>query len=411
MIVWTKQEWLKELDKFSSMVKESKKYERVPYSVWCSLTKIPDGYNIQMVLNPCFYYVITITDGIIESEINLDQEAPSFIQFLKDKYSTLIAALMVEVIPIKKLLDVAALHENSSMTNCTTVASNLTTATPNTVLNSYEYIGTNNYASTGTAITDWSVLDYANIKINGEPLTASKLNGTITLDNSGLNTTIQEAIKEAFNQMNKEEKENKNMNFFKNFEFGPVKNDSVRLSPYGLAVQNMDKTWVAYDGNQEVIIDVDVFNFEGKNLIYKIPVAPQSIREGDMIIHQGKAMYVLHDAEEGDTSIIVIDPRAGESKEILPTRSPFGFNFVTKLVSLLDMTGIDANPDNPFGNMWMLALMGDKDCDMGSAMMAMMMMNSENCDFDMSNSMMMYALMSGDNKDMLLPMMLMAGRK
>ena len=411
MIVWTKQEWLKELDKFSSMVKESKKYERVPYSVWCSLTKIPDGHNIQMVLNPCFYYVITITDGIIEREINLDQEAPSFIQFLKDKYSTLIAALMVEVIPIKKLLDVAALHENSSMTNCTTVASNLTTATPNTVLNSYEYIGTNNYASTGTAITDWSVLDYANIKINGEPLTASKLNGTITLDNSGLNTTIQEAIKEAFNQMNKEEKENKDMNFFKNFEFGPVKNDSVRLSPYGLAVQNMDKTWVAYDGNQEAIIDVDVFNFEGKNLIYKIPVAPQSIREGDMIIHQGKAMYVLHDAEEGDTSIIVIDPRAGESKEILPTRSPFGFNFVTKLVSLLDMTGIDANPDNPFGNMWMLALMGDKDCDMGT-MMAMMMMNSENCDFDMSNPMTMLAFTSGNDSDKaLIMMMMMAGRK
>lgn len=410
MIVWTKQEWLKELDKFSSMVKESKKYERVPYSVWCSLTKIPDGHNIQMGLNSCFYYVITITDGIIARDINLDQEAPSFIQFLKDKYSTLTATLMLnantEVIPIKKLLDVAALHENNSMTNCATVASNSATATSDIVLNNYDYIG-----STGTAITDWSILDYAGIKINNEPLTASKINGTITLDNSGLNTTIQEAIKEAFNQMNKEEKENKDMNFFKNFEFGPVKNDNVRLSPYGLAVQNMDKAWVAYDGNQEAIIDVDVFNFEGKNLIYKIPAAPQSIHEGDMIIHQGKAMYVLHDAEEGDTSIIVIDPRAGESKEILPARSPFGFNVVTKLVSLLDMTGIDANPDNPFGNMWMLALMGDKDCDMGSAMMAMMMCN--NGSMDMSNPMMMFALMnnSEDKNSMMLPMLMMMNQQ
>lgn len=408
MIVWTKQEWLKELDKFSSMVKESKKYERVPYSVWCSLTKIPDGHNIQMGLNSCFYYVITITDGIIARDINLDQEAPSFIQFLKDKYSTLTVTLILnantEVIPIKKLLDVAALHENNSMTNCATVASNSATFTPNTVLN--------NYTSTDTAITtDWSVLDYANITIGGEPLTASKINSTITLDNSGLNTTIQEAIKEAFNQMNKEEKENKDMNFFKNFEFGPVKNDSVRLSPYGLAVQNMDKTWVAYDGNQEAIIDVDVFNFEGKNLIYKIPAAPQSIREGDMIIHQGKAMYVLHDVEKGDTSIVVIDPRAGESKEILPARSPFGFNVVTKLVSLLDMTGIDANPDNPFGNMWMLALMGDKDCDMGSAMMAMMMCN--NGSMDMSNPMMMFALMnnSEDKNSMMLPMLMMMNQQ
>ena len=54
--------------------------------------------------------------------------------------------------------------------------------------------------------------------------------------------------------------------------------------------------------------------------------------------------------------------------------------------------------------------MGDKDCDAGT-MMAMMMMNNGSCNFDISNPMMMYALMSGDNKDMLLPMMLMAGRK
>ena len=413
MIVWTKQEWLKELDKFSSMVKESKKYERVSYPVWCSLTKIPDGHNIKMVLNPSFDYVITITDEIIEREINLDQEAPSFIRFLKDKYSTLTAILMLNsrAVPIKELLNVAALHENSGMTNCATVASNSTKATSNIVLNGYDYIGTDNYASTGTTITDWSVLDYADIKIDGEPITASKLNGTIAIDNSGLNITIQEAVKEAFNQVFKEEKENKDMNFFKNFEFGPVKSDSVRLSPYGLAVQNMDKTWVTYDGNQEAIIDVDVFNFEGKNLIYKIPAAPQSIREGDMIIHQGKAMYVLHDVEEDATSIVVIDPRAGESKEILPTRSPFGFNFVTKLISLLDMTGIDANPDNPFGNMWMLALMGDKDCDMGSAMMAMMMCN--NGSMDMSNPMMMFALMnnSEDKSSMMLPMLMMMNQQ
>ena len=107
----------------------------------------------------------------------------------------------------------------------------------------------------------------------------------------------------------------------------------------------------------------------------------------------------------------MIDPRAGESKEILFTKSPFGFTFVTKLVSLLDMSGINANIDSPFGNLLPLAMMGDKDCDTGTMMAMMMMMNSESCSFDMSNPMMMYALMSGDNKDMLLPMMLMAGRK
>lgn len=201
------------------------------------------------------------------------------------------------------------------------------------------------------------------------------------------------------------------MNFFKNFEFGPVKNDTVRLSPYGLAVKNLDGSWVSYDGASDSIIDVDVFNFEGKNLIYKIPAAPHTVHAGDMIIHQGKAMYVVADVCEGDTCVSVIDPRAGESKEILFTKSPFNFTFVTKLVSLLDMSGINANTDNPFGNLWPLALMGDKDCDAATMMAFMMMNNSESCNFDISNPMMMYALMSGDNKDMLLPMMLMANRK
>ena len=201
------------------------------------------------------------------------------------------------------------------------------------------------------------------------------------------------------------------MNFFKNFEFGPVKNDTVRLSPYGIAVKNLDGSWVSYDGASDSIIDVDVFNFEGKNLIYKIPVAPHTVRAGDMIVHQGKGMYVLNDVCEGDTCVSVIDPRAGESKEILFTKSPFGFTFIMKLVSLLDMSGIEANPDNPFGNLWPLALMDDEDCDAATMMAMMMMNNSEDYNFDMSNPMMMYALMSGDNKDMLLPMMLMADRK
>ena len=265
----------------------------------------------------------------------------------------------------------------------------------NTVLNT-------NYATT----TDWTYT-------NKSDTTGYAINGTYSVDN-----TIQSEIGEIKAQLdqiisNKSEnkKEKKDMNFFKNFEFGPVKNDTVRLSPYGLAVKNLDGSWVSYDSASDSIIDVDVFNFEGKNLIYKIPVAPHTVRAGDMIIHQGKGMYVVADVCEGDTCISVIDPRAGESKEILFTKSPFNFTFVTKLVSLLDMSGIDANPDNPFGNLWPLALMGDKDCDAATMMAFMMMNNSEGCSFDMSDPMMMYALMSSDNKDMLLPMMLMANRK
>lgn len=273
--------------------------------------------------------------------------------------------------------------------------SNYATTTANTVLNT-------NYGTT-TIWTD-------TITDNG---TYYPSNGIYSPNHATQSEVdkIKAQIENIKTNISENKKEKKDMNFFKNFEFGPVKGDTVRLSPYGLAVKNLDGSWVSYDGKTDSIIDVDVFNFEGKNLIYKIPAAPHTVRDGDMIVHQGKAMYVVADVCEGDTCVSVIDPRAGESKEILFTKSPFNFTFVTKLVSLLDMSGINANPDNPFGNMWPLALMGDKDCDAATMMAFMMMTNNEGYSFDMSNPMMMYALMSGDNKDMLLPMMLMAGRK
>lgn len=255
-----------------------------------------------------------------------------------------------------------------------------------------------------------------NYTVNYAPSPYSAIATSDVISNSNLATTQSfkqeyDTIWQTMTATIDNKKEKKDMNFFKNFEFGPVKNDTVRLSPYGLAVKNLDGSWVSYDAASDSIIDVDVFNFEGKNLIYKIPAAPHTIHAGDMIVHQGKGMYVVADVCEGDTCVSVIDPRAGESKEILFTKSPFGFTFIVKLVSLLDMSGINANPDNPFGNLGPLALMGDKDCDAATMMAFMMMNNSEGCSFDMSNPMMMYALMSGDNKDMLLPMMLMVDRK
>lgn len=194
-------------------------------------------------------------------------------------------------------------------------------------------------------------------------------------------------------------KEKKDMNFFKNFEFGPVKNDTVRLSPYGLAVKNLDNSWVSYDAASDSIIDVDVFNFEGKNLIYKIPAAPHTVRAGDMIVHQGKGMYVLTDVCEGDTCVSVIDPRAGESKEILFCKNMFGFNYVTKLVSILNgfgnSTDFSPSSDDPFGNMWMLALLSNENEDLSSSILPLMLMNqfnpSANTDknnFNMNNPLM-----------------------
>ena len=387
MVIWTPEQWGRELDNFSARV-QAKDYDSIPYTNWQTLfgfTKLNPSEKIVLAIDSTGKMTLTVSNS--QFNMNCYMLLP-LKSYLEDTYYELPVQAAARL--TFNVNDLTA-YKKMDLSN-----SNYATITAaNTVLKT-------NYTTTA----DWTYTNKSNT-------TGGTINGTYNPYN-----TIQsevDKIKVQLNQIinnkseNKEEK--KNMNFFKNFEFGPVKNDTVRLSPYGLAVKNLDGSWVSYDGASDSIIDVDVFNFEGKNLIYKIPAAPHTVRAGDMIVHQGKGMYVVADVCEGDTCVSVIYPRAGESKEILFTRSPFNFTFVTKLVSLLDMSGINANTDNPFGNLWPLALMSDKDCDAATMMAMMMMMNSEGCNFDMSNPMMMYALMSGDNKDILLPIILMANRK
>lgn len=368
MVIWTPEQWEKELNEFAAAV-HKKKFDKIPYDKWKKLWSWRDLPNTtDIYLKVCAgttNRIMISPKGEPDFIIFIDSEENwSFIKYLQSKYPTIFGfAEPSTPYPITGLVQP---HLTTDMTYYTS--------------SPYSVIATSDVISNSNLATQSYKQEYDTI---WQTMTA-------TIGNK---------------------KEKKDMNFFKNFEFGPVKNDTVRLSPYGLAVKNLDGSWVSYDAASDSIIDVDVFNFEGKNLIYKIPAAPHTVRAGDMIVHQGKGMYVVADVCEGDTCVSVIDPRAGESKEILFTKSPFGFTFVTKLVSLLDMSGINANTDNPFGNLWPLALMGDKDCDAATMMAFMMMNNSEGCNFDMSNPMMMYALMSGDNKDMLLPMMLMADRK
>lgn len=386
MIVWTPSQWEQELNNFAARVR-AKDYERIPYTNWQAMvnfTKLKSSKKIVLAIDSTGK--MTLTAGNSQFSMN-SYGMLSLKDYLEDTYFEL--SIQAASSLSFNINDLTA-YRKVELSN-----SNYATVTANTVLNT-------NYGTT----TIWT-------DTKADSVTYYPINETYNLSNTIQSEMdrIKVQIEDIKTNISENKKEKEDMNFFKNFEFGPVKNDTVRLSPYGLAVKNLDNSWVAYDAASDSIIDVDVFNFEGKNLIYKIPAAPHTIHAGDMIVHQGKAMYVLTDVCEGDTCVSVIDPRAGESKEILFTKSPFGFTFVVKLVSLLDMSGIGASTDSPFGNLLPLALMGDKDCDAGTMMAMMMMMNSEGCNFDMSNPMMMYALMSGDNKDMLLPMMLMAGRK
>lgn len=208
-----------------------------------------------------------------------------------------------------------------------------------------------------------------------------------------------------YEKKDNEEKENKMKGF--NFDFGKITNDSIRMSMYGMAVKNTSGVWTAYDKNTGDLMDVDVFNFDGSNFLFKMPVAIKDIAVGDVVIHARKPMFVISKTEAGD--LVAVDPVAGEKKTIMPTRSPFGFNFCTKIISLFDnLMGNSEAPsaDNPFGSLWMLILMDGKS-DMKDMLIPMMLMNQANGSTNAFNPMMLMLMNDGDMKDMAIPLMLM----
>lgn len=196
----------------------------------------------------------------------------------------------------------------------------------------------------------------------------------------------------------KEEKENKKMNF--NFDFGPVDN-SVRMSMYGMAIKNANNTYVAYDAKTKQIMDVDIVSFEGaSDFMYKMPVAIKDIAVGDVVVHSRKPMFVS--AIGKDNRLEVMDIYSGEEKTIVLAQSPFGFNFATKVVSLINFGGADSA--NPFGNILPFMLMSNNK-SMDNVLPFILMNGQGNIQ---NNPMLMYALMSKDSnmKDML-PFLLM----
>lgn len=227
------------------------------------------------------------------------------------------------------------------------------------------------------------------------------------IDNDYIDDRINKVLNEqnTFNNNVDDKKGNKKMKAF-NFDFGPCTTDNIRMSMYGLAVKNANGTWVSYNPESKEIIDVDIFNFDGGKFLYKMPVAIKDVKVGDIVIHNRKAMFVIEIAETGMTAI---DPQAGEEKKILLTKSPFGFNFATKVVSLFNMTSDAPTPDAPFGNMLPFLMMSENsgEFDMNTMLMLSMMGGQGGMDFS-KNPMMMYFLMKDSkNADDLLPLMFM----
>ena len=204
------------------------------------------------------------------------------------------------------------------------------------------------------------------------------------------------------------------MDIMKNFNFGPC-GDRAKISHLGIAVQNSNGEWVSYDKENNEIVNVDLINFGCDNFVYMMPVAIKDVAEGDAIIHNRHVMFVTR--AKGKT-INVIDVTDGEIKKILPTKSIFGFDFVTKIVSLVDFTASAANEDNPFGNMLPFLLLSNNNRD-DALPLALMMMNGNNGlnliqDNPQSSIMLMAMMMTngrnGCDMQNLLPLMFLMNK-
>lgn len=282
--------------------------------------------------------------------------------------------------------------------------------------------------STATELFNYTVRDQAAIdrleaktsenrnEINHLDNRLDELNGCITVLTDGLSkandaiyslreelTDFEIELEEKENKKKVKNKENNTMKNF-NFDFGPCTNDNVRMSMYGLAVKNAAGTYVSLNPSTKEVVDVDIFNFDGGKYLFKMPVAIKDIAVGDVIIHNKKPMFVEGVSARGD--ILAIDPVAGERKEVMLTRSPFNFNYATKVVNLFGAGGMATpNADNPFGNMLPFMLMNEEDTNI-DPMMLMFMMN-QNGGANTSafgNPMMMYFLMK--DKGEIDPMMM-----
>lgn len=360
VIELTKNEWIRILDKFQTEIKPYGSYEKMPYEEWRNINpnKPYDEIGIEITSKSIilhYYKVDSDTQNpILDSWFHYRfSKSSSFGQYFIKEY------LNTE----EKNMGFSKISNSNDIFSTTINNSNDTTE-----------------ANIATINTDWNITLDANVnKVDIERL--------------------EQEIDKLKVEIKNKEKEDKNMF---DFDFGKVNSEAIRLSAYGIAVKNASNVWVSYDAKSEQIINVDILNISGNNLLYKIPVAFSQVKTGDTIIHARKPMFIV-DFTEDHKAFIAVDIMAGEEKTIIPCKSPFGFDFVTKVVSIMDF-GPAPDSTNPFGNMLPLMLMGDNK-ELDPMMMYFCMgMGGNN---QQINPMMMYMLMGdkGKNSDDLFKMM------
>lgn len=232
---------------------------------------------------------------------------------------------------------------------------------------------------------------------------------------SPIRSTFEKEYEAYFNGNDSEGDDN--MNLFGNIEFGKLKNrGNYALTLKGLAYlknSNSDDgscaSYVQYDPETDSVEDVTPFvlkDMDVRDFVYKMPVALSAVSRGDILLDKGKPVFVK--AVDGST-FTVVEPYTCEVKTLLAAKNAFGFNYVTKVVNLMDNFNLAgaASADNPFGNLLPLMMLSDnKNME---DMMPLFLMSSGAMEGDLtSNPMMMYFLMKDDKMNDMLPFFLMS---
>lgn len=404
--LFSRNQWLSLLNDFADLVAD-KEYVKINYNDWRALSK-PVASNVALELCSGLSGIpsIFIQPGA-HTPILLEANDGSLGDFLFDNiFSKEEQAMAYGCDSVTAVSACEAASSTVSTLKVTGYTDSDGTYIP--ISNKYD-----NSATTLTDIAGDSINTVKTYQLNIDGYGKTQVYDGSTWSNTGIadrTDMLEDKIDQrpTFNDVNKmiddkmKEKENVNMKGF-NFDFGPCTGDQVRMSMYGMAVKNATGTYVSYNPKTKEIVDVDILNFDGAKYMYKIPVALKDIALGDIIIHNRKPMFVVALSADGTNTLTCVDVCAGEQKTVIPTVNMFGFNFVTKIVSLFNTLGDNApTPDAPFGNMLPLMLMSGND-EKIDPMMLMCMMQG-NGSFT-GNPMMLYMLMK-DNKD-IDPMMFM----
>lgn len=406
--LFSRNQWLSLLNDFADLVAD-KEYVKINYNDWRALSK-PVASNVGLELCSGLSGVpnIFIQPGA-HTPIMLKANDGSLGDFLFDNIFSKEEQAMAY--GYDSIAAVSGCEATSSAVSALELKADYMNYDGTHVSNKYD-----NYATTladTVTIAGDSISTAKTYQLNVDGYGKAQVYDGTTWSNIGITDRTYELATKidqcpTFNDVNKmiddkmKEKENVNMKGF-NFDFGPCTGDQVHMSMYGMAVKNAAGTYVSYNPKTKEIVDVDILNFDGAKYMYKIPVALKDIALGDIIIHNRKPMFVVALSTDGTNTLTCVDVCAGEQKTVIPTVNMFGFNFVTKIVSLFNTLGDNApTPDAPFGNMLPLMLMGGNDEKIDPMMLMCIMQGNGSF---VGNPMMLYMLMK-DNKD-IDPMMFM----